>query len=224
MRPCVARWRRRSPSTAPQCRCAPWPNGCPWHRGPCGITRRNSASTSSTGTSRPARSGVTRCTTSWSTRCRRTRRPVLRARVSAQGDTDLPWPGIIFLTCVVRLWPAPQRDHQQRFVRLQRTVEHALDETPPPTLETVAARLGRGANGLRQHFPALCGQIDRAAPRVSARVLPSNAATRVWRKSARSPSRSTRKASSPPSTVSPRSSPDHAISPAMPNTYGRSDI
>jgi len=34
-----------------------------------------------------------------------------------------------------------------------------LAETPPPTLDTVAARLGRGANGLRRHFPARCCQI-----------------------------------------------------------------
>ncbi len=52
-----------------------------------------------------------------------------------------------------------ERDHHQRFVALQRTLEHTLDETPPPTLDTVAARLGRGANGLRHHFPALCRQI-----------------------------------------------------------------
>ncbi len=52
-----------------------------------------------------------------------------------------------------------ERDRHQRFVALQRTLEHALAETPPPTLDTVAARLGRGANGLRRHFPALCCQI-----------------------------------------------------------------
>jgi hypothetical protein len=34
-----------------------------------------------------------------------------------------------------------------------------LAETLPPALDTVAARLGRGANGLRRHFPALCCQI-----------------------------------------------------------------
>src|SRR5712691_2601044 len=52
-----------------------------------------------------------------------------------------------------------ERDRHQRFVALQRTLEHTLAETPPPTLDTVAARLGRGANGLRHHFPALCRQI-----------------------------------------------------------------
>jgi hypothetical protein len=52
-----------------------------------------------------------------------------------------------------------ERDRHQRFVALQRTLEHTLAETPPPTLDTVAARLGRGANGLRRHFPALCCQI-----------------------------------------------------------------
>jgi len=52
-----------------------------------------------------------------------------------------------------------ERDRHQRFAALQRTLEHALTETPPPTLGTVAVRLGRGANGLRQHFPVLCRQI-----------------------------------------------------------------
>jgi hypothetical protein len=51
-------------------------------------------------------------------------------------------------------------ERQQRFLRLQRAVEHAVyEETPPPTLKAVAARLGRSANSLRQHFPALCGQL-----------------------------------------------------------------
>ena len=52
-----------------------------------------------------------------------------------------------------------ERDRHQRFVALQRTLEHTLAETPPPTLDTVAVRLRRGANGLRHHFPALCRQI-----------------------------------------------------------------
>jgi hypothetical protein len=52
-----------------------------------------------------------------------------------------------------------ERDRYQQFAALQRTLEHALTETPPPTLDTVAVRLRRGANGLRQHFPALCRQI-----------------------------------------------------------------
>src|SRR5262249_41511840 len=50
-------------------------------------------------------------------------------------------------------------DRHQQFVALQCTLEHALAETPPPTVEMVAAKLGRGANGLRHHFPALCRQI-----------------------------------------------------------------
>lgn len=51
-------------------------------------------------------------------------------------------------------------DRQRQFVALQDALECALrDETPPPTLDMVAARLGRGANGLRRHFPVLCCQI-----------------------------------------------------------------
>jgi hypothetical protein len=49
---------------------------------------------------------------------------------------------------------------QQRFLTLQCAVEHAVhEETPPPTLKAVAARLGCSANSLRQYFPALCGQL-----------------------------------------------------------------
>jgi hypothetical protein len=50
-------------------------------------------------------------------------------------------------------------DRHQQFVALQCTLEHALAETPPPTVDMVAAKLGRGANGLRHHFPDLCRQI-----------------------------------------------------------------
>jgi len=50
-------------------------------------------------------------------------------------------------------------DRHQQFVALQCTLEHALAETPPPTVDRVAAKLGRGANGLRHHFPDLCRQI-----------------------------------------------------------------
>ena len=52
-----------------------------------------------------------------------------------------------------------KRDRHHHFVALQRTLEETLAEIPPPTLDTVAARLGRGANGLRHHFPTLCCQI-----------------------------------------------------------------
>ena len=68
--------------------------------------------------------------------------------------------------------------------------------------------------------PRSAARLPRGTTRISTRAS-CNAAKRAWRKSARSPSRSTRKASSPPLTVSPRSSPDHAISPVMPNTSRR---
>jgi hypothetical protein len=52
-----------------------------------------------------------------------------------------------------------ERDRHQQFVVLQCALEHTLAETPPPTVDMVAAKLGRGANGLRHHFPNLCRQI-----------------------------------------------------------------
>jgi hypothetical protein len=51
-------------------------------------------------------------------------------------------------------------ERQQRFLCLQQAVEQAVhEETPPPTLKAVAARLGRSANSLRQYFPTLCHQL-----------------------------------------------------------------
>jgi len=50
--------------------------------------------------------------------------------------------------------------HRRRLMlELKRVLEQALDEDPPPKLDVVAARLGRGANGLRHHFPDLCRGI-----------------------------------------------------------------
>jgi hypothetical protein len=85
--------------------------------------------------------------------------PVLR-RVCQRGavPTSMAWYSYPELCRQLVARAAGER--QQRVLRLQRAVEHAVhEETPPPTLKAVAARLGRSANSLRQHFPALCGQL-----------------------------------------------------------------
>jgi len=85
--------------------------------------------------------------------------PVLR-RVCQRGavPTSMAWYYYPELCRQIVARAAGER--QQRVLILQRAVEHAVhEETPPPTLKAVAARLGRSANSLRQHFPALCGQL-----------------------------------------------------------------
>ncbi len=85
--------------------------------------------------------------------------PVLR-RVCQRGavPTSMAWYYYPELCRQIVARAAGER--QQRFLTLQRAVEHAVhEETPPPTLKAVAARLGRSANSLRQHFPTLCGQL-----------------------------------------------------------------
>jgi hypothetical protein len=85
--------------------------------------------------------------------------PVLR-RVCQRGavPTSMAWYYYPELCRQIVARAAGERQH--RVLRLQRAVEHAVyEETPPPTLKAVAARLGRSANSLRQYFPALCGQL-----------------------------------------------------------------
>jgi hypothetical protein len=85
--------------------------------------------------------------------------PVLR-RVCQRGavPTSMAWYYYPELCRQIVARAAGER--QQRILRLQQAVEHAVyEETPPPTLKAVAARLGRSANSLRQYCPALCGQL-----------------------------------------------------------------
>lgn len=51
--------------------------------------------------------------------------------------------------------------YRQKLVSdLKRALEQSLlEDDPPPTLDSVAARLGRCAHGIRHHFPDLCRQI-----------------------------------------------------------------
>lgn len=56
---------------------------------------------------------------------------------------------------------ARHRDYRQQLVSdLKRALEQSLlEDDPPPTLDFVAARLGRCSNGIRHHFPDLCRRI-----------------------------------------------------------------
>ena len=115
-----------------------------------------------------------------------------------------------------------ERDHHQRFVALQRHIRArpwTRRRHRPWTRWRRAWGAAPTASGII--FLRSAARLPRGTTRISTPAS-YNAATRAWRKSARSPSRSTPKASSPPSPVSPRSSPDHAISPAMPRRWPHS--